>query len=186
MKKNNAVLMSFMIARLSLLLGMACNGLPRERLKAHALLQKELPFVHSLLNKQHICSICGWLNLMECLPRIPSEIPALPNYLFDLNELKEEFISSESPVFNHTGRSCEDILTELFVYGHATLIANPSIRKRCRTASNYYIDHCGVHPLIFRQARMSLSISLADVNRWYTHKSWVWLISDPVTNNTKR
>ncbi|MEX1030010.1 MAG: hypothetical protein WDZ91_08185 [Paenibacillaceae bacterium] len=178
--KNNTILMSFIISRLTLLLGMACNASPKERVQAQVLIQKELSYVQSQLEYQHIHNICSWLDLFECLDSISSTAPSLPSHLLHLHELYEEFRTSESPAFNHPDRSAAEILTELFLYGHAISIANPSIRKRCRIASNYYIDHCGAHPLIFRQARVSLSISVPDVNRWYAHKSWVWLMDDPL------
>ena len=104
----------------------------------------------------------------------------------DLNQLYTELLITENPAFLHPTCSKEEILAELFVYGYALKIANPLIRQRCRVGSNYYIDHCGAHPLIFRHARISLSISVSAVQRWYTHKGWVFLMDDSLTNNTRR
>lgn len=184
--RDHAILISYRISRLTLLLGMACNASTKERVQAQVLIKKELDLVQPLLDDRHIHTACERLDLMQCLEIISTETPSIINLPLDLNQLYDELTISENPAFIHPTSSIKEILSELFVYGHALKIPNVLIRQRSRAGSNYYIDHCGAHPLIFRHARVSLSISVLEVKRWYAHKSWVFLMDDSITHNTKR
>jgi hypothetical protein len=168
---------SFQIAKLSILLGMACNGTSKERVHAQKLLSEELRTTYPLLEDDQIHSTAIWLGLGEELVVPFRQFASLEVSFPILDEGLEEIRRMENPVFRHPFQSPAEILTELYVYGHAAMLANPLLRKRSRVAANYYIDHSGTSPQLFMKARESFNMQRHDIDRWFSHKGWVMQLS---------
>lgn len=177
MNSDTTLLISFEIAKLSILIGMACNGSTKERARAQKLLNEELRATYPLLDDDQIHSTAIWLGFGEelvCpLRQTNSFKNSLPKIVDDLEDIRR----MENPVFRHPFHSPKEILTELYVYSHAALIANVYTRKRARMAANYYVDHSGTSPHLFMKAREIFNINRHDIDRWFSHKAWVLQLS---------